>query len=164
MPFADKEIQKQYLKEYKKRKRQERGSIPLGRKSNTEEQKLVSKAVRSEWEKTWRKEYFQEKPEKRLLWAAKKRSKERGLSFDLEESDIVIPTHCPYLGIPLSTNVARGTPRTNCMSLDRMNNELGYVKGNVEVISHLANTMKSNANPEQLISFAQEILKRHQTS
>jgi hypothetical protein len=73
----------------------------------------------------------------------------------------VIPTHCPYLRISLTTTAPRGSPRTNIASLDRIDSSQGYTKGNVEVISHLANTMKSNATREQLVSFAEEILRRH---
>lgn len=111
--------------------------------------------------KQWRQEYTNRHPEKRLLWAAKKRAKEQGLPFNIEESDIVIPTLCPYLKVHLVLNAKRGCSRTNVMSLDRKIPELGYVKGNIEVISHLANTMKSNANIEQLTAFATEILRRH---
>ena len=39
-------------------------------------------------------------------------------------------------------------------SLDRIIPELGYVPGNVQVISHQANTMKSNATLKELKAFA----------
>ena len=39
-------------------------------------------------------------------------------------------------------------------SLDRIDPNKGYVKGNVQVISRLANIMKSNASPEELRAFA----------
>ena len=105
--------------------------------------------------------YLDSKPKKRLLWAAKKRAKEQKIPFNITEDDIIIPTHCPYLGIELHSSTRRGEPRTNILSLDKIKPELGYVKNNIEVISHLANTMKSNATEEQLIAFATEILKRY---
>lgn len=109
----------------------------------------------------WRRQYTKDHPEKRLLWAAKKRAKEHNLPFNLEENDIIIPLYCPYLGIKLSTTSQRGDSRENVCSLDKIVPNLGYVKGNVEVISHLANTMKSNATKEQLLKFANEIQRRY---
>jgi hypothetical protein len=41
--------------------------------------------------------------------------------------------------------------------LDKIIPELGYVKGNVRIISTLANTMKSNAIKDQLLTFAKNI-------
>ena len=55
----------------------------------------------------------------------------------------------------------RGTNRMDVASLDRKDPTKGYIKGNIEVISHLANIMKNNANPMLLVSFAQEVLKRY---
>ena len=41
----------------------------------------------------WKKQYFEKNPTKRLLWAAKKRAKENQLEFNIEESDIIIPSY-----------------------------------------------------------------------
>lgn len=116
---------------------------------------------RRTWMRIWRKAYTQNNPQKRLLWAARKRAKEQNLPCTIEESDIIIPEYCPYLGIKLITRSARGDPRTHVCSLDKIIPELGYVKGNIEVISHLANSMKSNATEEQLLAFASEINRRY---
>jgi hypothetical protein len=66
---------------------------------------------------------------------------------------------CPYLGIPLvhgTGKLTRSSP-----TLDRITPALGYVEGNVEVISYLANAMKRDATEEQLIRFARTVLERY---
>ena len=148
-----------YHNAYRKRKRRERGLQKQGRKPYSMEEKEQAKEVRKEWEKEWRKEYFENSPQKRLLWAARKRSKVKGIDFNIEESDIIIPESCPLTGIKLLPHVPRGNRRDQVMSLDRIDNSKGYVKGNIWVISHLANTMKSNASQEILLNFAEGILK-----
>jgi hypothetical protein len=84
----------------------------------------------------------------RLVLDAKKRAKERGLPFDLVTGDIVVPERCPILGLLLV--VGEGRCNANSPTLDRVRPELGYVRGNVIVISHRANTIKSDATPEEL--------------
>ena len=92
-------------------------------------------------------------PAKRLLTSAKHRAKRAGVPFNLTLDEIQIPTHCPATGIPLvlggdaAGNHVWGNP-----SLDRLRPELGYTKGNVVVVSHLANTIKSNAGSEQVLA------------
>jgi hypothetical protein len=108
-----------------------------------------------------RQKYIEDNPVKRMLWAAKTRANKKGLPFNITEEDIIIPTHCPILNIPLQTHTPRGKIRKESISLDRIIPELGYIKGNIEVISFLANTMKSNATPELLILFSKEMLKRY---
>lgn len=62
--------------------------------------------------------------------------------------DLVIPTHCPLLGIELD----QFHPNLdNHCSLDRIDSTKGYVRGNVMVISHRANRIKSNATAEELV-------------
>lgn len=96
--------------------------------------------------------------EKSIYDRAKENSKRRGCEFNLEKSDIITPTHCPYLGIELSYNKKDGKLDNYC-SIDRIDSSKGYVKENVQVISHLANTMKNSATTEQLITFSRNILK-----
>jgi hypothetical protein len=166
MPYADKQKRLEYLRDWKRKKRLAAGVLPKGKHKRiprTEEQIEISNIKRQEYSKNWQREY-QRNPTNRanlLLRAARRRAKDRNLDFNLELSDIVIPTHCPYLGVELITYAPRGSSRTHVITLDRIDNSKGYIKGNIEVISHKANTMKSNATKEELLIFAKEILKRN---
>ena len=100
-----------------------------------------------------RKKWADNNVEKRLLKGAKGRSKRDGIYFKLEYEDIVVPVKCPILGIKLKTN-NRQVPKYNSPSLDRINNNRGYTKNNIQVISYRANTMKGDATPKELLQFA----------
>lgn len=158
-----KQERQEYINKWKRESRRKRGLQKQGRKCYTEEKKLEAAKKRKEYEKQWRLDnpYSSRKKEKRLLWAAKRRAKEENVPFDLVESDIKIPEFCPYLGITLTNTAPRGSKRESVASLDKIVPSLGYVKGNIEVMSQQANTMKSNATKEQLVLFALEILKRY---
>ncbi|MCP1757715.1 hypothetical protein [Bradyrhizobium elkanii] len=93
-----------------------------------------------------RRKWDADNPEKAMLQRARGRARSMGLPFDLTIDDIVIPETCPVLGIPL---IRSGHPDSR-PSLDRVKNELGYVKGNVNVISYLANRIKNNSTLDQL--------------
>ena len=100
-------------------------------------------------------------PERVLCSMAKRRAKDKGLEFNIDKTDIDIPIICPILGIPIVKVYTKGKntgPTSNSPSLDRIDNSKGYVKGNVRVISHKANTMKHNASPIELIRFAEWVL------
>ena len=86
-------------------------------------------------------------PERKMWTSAKWRAKEAGLAFDIRIIDVDIPYVCPILGIPIFTSPERAGP--NSPSLDRVDNSKGYVRGNVRVISHRANTIKSDLTLEQ---------------
>ena len=86
-----------------------------------------------------------------VMWStAKQRAKRMGLEFTIAVEDIVVPTHCPALGIEMS----RGTmdERSTSPSLDRIDNSKGYVQGNIHVISQKANRMKNDATLMELKS------------
>lgn len=151
-----------YTAAYKRRKRRERGLLPKGgiRIPRTEEEKQVAKQARREWEKAWRKTYVPLHPTNKMLNSARRRAKNQDLDFNIDKEDIIIPVLCPYLGIELSPHSVRGDSKKTVMSLDRIDPTKGYVKGNVEVISWQANTMKSDATAEELIKFAKVVLAK----
>jgi hypothetical protein len=66
---------------------------------------------------------------------------------------MVWPTHCPVLGVELEYRRQLGNkkgPLPNSPSFDRVDPKVGYVPGNVIIISHKANVIKSNATVDEL--------------
>jgi hypothetical protein len=166
MSLKDKEARNKYTREWKQAARRKRGLQKQGRKPYTEEQKIEAKEKFSSKESKQirnqkRMEYTDINVEKKMLWSARRRANKKKLDFNITEEDIIVPTHCPFLGIPLVSAQRRGNSRRDIASLDRIDSSKGYTKDNIEVISWLANTMKNNATPELLIIFAKEILKRY---
>lgn len=88
-----------------------------------------------------------------LFKSAKERAKKKGLEFNLEESDIVVPEYCPVLGIKLERG--DGKVQKNSPTLDRIDSNKGYVKGNVIVVSQRANTIKTNATVDEIFKVYQ---------
>lgn len=80
------------------------------------------------------------------MWhAARHRAKTKGLPFDIEVNDIIIPSSCPVFGTMFIKNNHQLAP-----SLDRIDPVKGYVKGNVAVISNRANMLKGNASADDI--------------
>ena len=88
-----------------------------------------------------------------MLRNARARARVVGVPFTITVSDIVIPTHCPILGIPLFPKKGRGGG-DNSPSLDKIKPERGYVPGNIIVISNRANRLKSDASIKELRDIA----------
>ena len=80
-------------------------------------------------------------PEYRMWATAKHRAKIKQIPFNIRLADIVIPSRCPLLDIPLQ--VAGKRLNFNSPTLDRKIPSLGYVTGNIQVLSFKANMAKS---------------------
>ena len=80
----------------------------------------------------------------RLFTDAKRRAKSLNLEFNITKEDIIIPERCPILDILIDVRSGKGKAMPNSPSLDRVDNDKGYIKGNIRVISHRANTCKSD--------------------
>lgn len=86
---------------------------------------------------------------RKLLYTLKSRAKARGLDFDLEIEDLKnYPKVCPVLGIEIKLFADRNDP--HCLSIDRFDNNKGYTKDNIRMISLRANFLKRDATVEEL--------------
>lgn len=99
------------------------------------------------------KAHYQKSPAAYLRNSARQRAREWGLPFDLEIGDIVVPSHCPVLGLALVRG--QGVAIDSSPSLDRIVPALGYVRGNVVVVCKRANQLKSDAAAGELRRLAQ---------
>lgn len=84
----------------------------------------------------------------KLFSQAKFRAKKYNKEFNIDKSDIILPKFCPILNIELQEN--DDFCRDNSYSLDRIDNSKGYIKGNIQIISHKANQIKSNSTIKEL--------------
>lgn len=151
---------KEYMQEYYKNNKDKW-------KVDTEEKKKRRSVLQKEYSTRHKKRcrdrehiWIENNYERVLYNQAKRSSKPRGLSFSLGIEDILIPTLCPYLEIPLTKTQGKGIIWSNA-SIDRIDNTKGYIKGNIQIISRLANSMKQQASKEELIVFAKNILRLH---
>lgn len=86
-------------------------------------------------------------PVGRLFKSAKGSAKNRGIQFELEKKDILIPLKCPILDIDLYFNNKMGG---NSPSIDRIDSNLGYTKDNIVICSWRANHIKGDATVNEM--------------
>jgi hypothetical protein len=128
------------------------------------EKKNTAQVVKERWEK-WKKDNPEfskrKKPQRpdinaeysgwtrRAVYRCKHRSADKDIPFNIEESDLNdietgrLPVFCailPYIRLDYSA----GQDKRIWASVDRIEPKLGYVKGNVRVISMAANMAKSD--------------------
>jgi hypothetical protein len=86
-----------------------------------------------------------------LLHHAKHRANSLGIPFDLTREDLVMPEVCPVFGTPFEWGHGKmGWRNMHAPSLDKIKPQLGYVRGNVRIISTRANHVKGNATIEEM--------------
>jgi hypothetical protein len=99
------------------------------------------------WYESYRKKSFKKDPQYYLWYTARTRSRKNGMEFSITKEDIIIPENCPILDVVLTKGDGYSP---NAMSLDRVDNNKGYIPGNVRVISRKANIMKSSLTMDVL--------------
>lgn len=98
-------------------------------------------------------------PEYKMYNRAYNRAKKSGIEFTITKNDIVIPEECPVLKVKMKAHSGSCGGKKYSPSLDRIDSSKGYTKDNIQVISQLANQMKSHATKEELLKFAKYIIK-----
>ena len=126
-----------------------------------------NKEVRLEWQKKYYKKnkeiiivrnskYRNSHPEVAMVSSAKKSAASKRLPFNIDTEYLreILPedNKCPVLSFPFKKGIK--TWHDSSPSLDRIIPKLGYIKGNVQIISWFANRIKSDATPEQLMTIA----------
>lgn len=101
----------------------------------------------------YRRERHNNSPWFTMSVVAKRRAKELNLPFNIDaeyiESIYPADKRCPVFGFLFEIATSKGS-RNKSPSLDRIRPELGYVKGNLVVVSMKANRMKNDGNLEDL--------------
>jgi hypothetical protein len=95
--------------------------------------------------------------ERQAIHRVRSRANHRGVPFALRPGDLLpLPEVCPLLGIKLDYSTGRGkggfVPASP--SVDRIDNKKGYVPGNVWIISNRANSIKRDADWDELRTIA----------
>jgi hypothetical protein len=104
-----------------------------------------------DYDKNYQKEKFTgtfEKKVAKLLIQARCRAKRKGVRFSITEKDLDKVDACLLSEVPLDFSVKRKAA-PNSPTIDRIDPRLGYVPGNVQVISSRANRIKNDATFEE---------------
>lgn len=105
-------------------------------KANPERQKKYRSNVRAKDPIRW------------LLWSAKRSASKRGLEFSIIHSDLSLPLCCPCCSENFSFDNLSSRATRRSPSIDRINNDVGYVAGNVAIICYQCNSLKNNGTAQ----------------
>jgi len=96
---------------------------------------------------------------RQMAGSAQKRAKKHGWDFEINGDYLysIAPDYCPILGVKI--DYTANDKRKYSASIDRIDSSKGYTKDNVQIISYLANLMKSNATPEEMVKFAEYVIR-----
>jgi hypothetical protein len=92
------------------------------------------------------------------LTAARNRAKQKGIDFSINLPYLELLLNkqngmCPYLKIKLThtKNALTTNGGFETISIDRIDSSKGYIKGNVELVSGIINSMKNTLSKEEFI-------------
>jgi len=113
-----------------------------------------------------RRHYHKKSIRQKFLQSSRNNAKKKGLvhTIKMEDIPLPLPRFCKYLGVKLDYSSMRDYGRARhpyIPTIDRIDSSLGYIPGNIQIISDMANTMKSNASVNELLAFAKGVLRIH---
>lgn len=118
----------------------------------------------------WQKWYHghRERDPLHFLWRiAKQRARKVGLEFSITVTDLLVdgrvPEFCPVFGVKLRYGGGSRKMHNDSASIDCIDNAIGYVPGNVQVISFRANAIKRDATLEEIQQIS-AYMQSHQKS
>ena len=88
-------------------------------------------------------------------------ARKKGIVFSISTAYItsLIPDTCPIFGTPFKFAGNR-VSTAESPSIDRLRAELGYIEGNIAIISVRANRVKSNCSSEEVLKVAKWMKKQ----
>jgi len=107
-------------------------------------------------------------PERTLLTQCKCNARQRSLPFDLTLDllkSMLKGMTCAATGLPLTFEREPGEKYRRSPwfpSIDRIDNSLGYVPGNIRIVCSLYNFMRSNHADEDVLTVARALVARHE--
>ena len=150
MPYKNMEEQKKYLKEYRKKQRQEYLKEYNKKYYLINKEKIIKQTTEN------KKRIAKEDPVYSLFVRAKERAKKRNILFDIDKEYLksIYPKNnkCPILNIDFQLGFLNEIKKNKdyAPSLDRIIPDKGYVKGNLVIVSFIANRVKNNVSVETL--------------
>lgn len=93
------------------------------------------------------------------LCEIRRRAADAQYETDIDKDYLIslVVEKCPVFKVPLLyRRDTKGHP--HIASLDRIDSSIGYIKGNVQILSFKANVIKSNATKDELLTFAKWVL------
>ncbi len=101
------------------------------------------------------------------LSAVKRGAKKRGIEFSLLAADLELQWQkqkgkCFYSDISLEAHLVGNAfkNKTNLISIDRINSNKGYVKGNIQFVSYVVNTAKSEMSHKEFINICKHVSRK----
>lgn len=98
-----------------------------------------------------------------MLSSAKHRAKKVGRKFEIDEDHLCglwvrQNQQCALTGDSMATEMGAGKDK---VSIDRVDPAKGYVKGNIQLVTTVANTLKLDLRQEELVEFCVKVVQMH---
>lgn len=144
------DCENEYKRKWEESNPEKQNIYAQNRKNTIEQLKLENPKAYEEMRQKEKERKLNEPIEKVIFYDAKSRAKKKNIEFNIELSDIIIPEYCPILNIKLNNKKERShSTKNNSPSIDRLNNDFGYIKGNIRIISWKANKIKNESSFEE---------------